>query len=34
MKISVIIAIVHMTFGIIMKAINSLNFKKKIDFYF
>jgi V-type H+-transporting ATPase subunit a len=34
MKISVIIAIIHMTFGIIIKAVNSFNFKKKIDFYF
>jgi V-type H+-transporting ATPase subunit a len=34
MKISVIIAIVHMTFGIVVKALNSLHFKRKLDFYF
>ncbi len=34
MKISVIIAIVHMTFGIVVKAYNSLYFKKKLDFFF
>jgi vacuolar-type H+-ATPase subunit I/STV1 len=34
MKLSVIIAIIHMTFGIIIKAMNSLYFKKKLDFYF
>lgn len=34
MKISVIIAIVHMTFGICVKAMNSLHFKRKLDFYF
>ena len=34
MKISVIIDIVHMTFGIIVKAFNALYFKKKLDFYF
>lgn len=34
MKISVVIAIIHMTVGVVMKAFNSLYFKKKIDFYF
>jgi V-type H+-transporting ATPase subunit a len=34
MKISVIIAIVHMTIGIIIKAFNTKFFKKKLDFYF
>lgn len=34
MKLSVIIAIVHMTFGIIVKAMNSIYFRKKLDFYF
>lgn len=34
MKVSVIIAIVHMTFGILIKAMNSVYFKKKLDFYF
>jgi V-type H+-transporting ATPase subunit a len=34
MKISVIIAIVHMTLGVIIKAYNSIYFKKKLDFYF
>lgn len=34
MKISVIIAIIHMTLGVCIKAFNSLYFKKKLDFYF
>lgn len=34
MKISVIIAIVHMTLGVIIKAFNSIYFKKRVDFYF
>ena len=34
MKISVIIAVVHMTLGVFVKASNSLFFKKKIDFFF
>jgi len=34
MKISVIIAIIHMTFGVICKGINSMYFKKKLDLYF
>ncbi len=34
MKISVIIAIVHMTLGVCIKASNSLFFKKKVDFFF
>lgn len=34
MKLSVIIAIIHMTVGVIIKAFNSLYFKKKLDFYF
>lgn len=34
MKVSVIIAIVHMTVGVIIKAFNSIYFKKRLDFYF
>lgn len=34
MKISVIIAIVHMSLGVCCKAANSLYFRKKLDFYF
>ena len=34
MKRSVIIAVIHMTFGIYLKAVNSLYFKKKLEFYF
>lgn len=34
MKISVIIAIIHMTFGIVIKALNSIYFRKKLDLYF
>lgn len=34
MKISVIIAIIHMTMGIIVKAFNSRYFRKSLDFYF
>lgn len=34
MKISVIIAVVHMTFGVLIKASNSLHFGKLIDFFF
>jgi V-type H+-transporting ATPase subunit a len=34
MKISVIIAIVHMTVGVIIKALNSRYFKRTLDFYF
>ena len=34
MKISVIIAVVHMTLGVFVKASNALFFKKKIDFIF
>lgn len=34
MKVSVIIAILHMTVGVIIKAFNSLYFKKKLDFFF
>ena len=33
MKISVIIAIIHMTMGIVVKAFNSRYFKKSLDFY-
>lgn len=32
MKLSVIIAILHMSFGIFLKATNSLYFKKTLDF--
>jgi V-type H+-transporting ATPase subunit a len=34
MKISVIIAFVHMTMGVCIKAANTLYFRKPIDFYF
>lgn len=34
MKISVIIAIIHMTLGVFCKAANALYFRKKADFYF
>ena len=34
MKISVIIAIIHMTVGVVIKCYNSLYFKKKLDVYF
>ena len=34
MKLSVIIAIIHMTLGVCCKAANALFFKKKLDFYF
>lgn len=34
MKISVIIAVMHMTLGIFVKGSNSLYFKKKLDFCF
>lgn len=34
MKISVIIAIIHMTLGVIIKAFNSIYFKRKLDLYF
>jgi V-type H+-transporting ATPase subunit a len=34
MKLSVIIAIIHMTVGVIIKALNSRYFKKGLDFWF
>jgi len=34
MKIAVVIAIIHMTVGVIIKAFNSIYFKRKLDFYF
>lgn len=34
MKISVIIAVVHMTLGVFVKATNTLHYKKYIDFFF
>ncbi len=34
MKISVIIGVVHMTLGVIIKATNSLYFKRKVEFWF
>ena len=34
MKISVIIAVVHMTLGVFVKASNALYFRRKIDFFF
>lgn len=34
MKIAVIIAVVHMTLGVCIKASNALYFKKYVDFFF
>ena len=34
MKLSVIIAIIHMTLGIFLKATNAIYFRKRLDFYF
>jgi V-type H+-transporting ATPase subunit a len=34
MKLAVILGVIHMSFGIILKASNTLYFKKKLDFYF
>lgn len=34
MKISVIIAVMHMTMGIVVKGLNALYFNNKIVFYF
>ena len=34
MKISVIIAVIHMTLGIVLKAFNALYFKRTIEFVF
>lgn len=34
MKISVIIAVVHMTLGVFIKASNAIYFRKWIDFFF
>jgi vacuolar-type H+-ATPase subunit I/STV1 len=34
MKISVIIGVVHMTLGVLVKATNSLYFKRKVEFWF
>ncbi len=34
MKISVIIGVVHMTLGVIIKACNSLYFRRKVEFWF
>lgn len=34
MKLSVIIAILHMSFGIFLKATNALYFRKTLDFVF
>lgn len=34
MKISVIIAVIHMTVGVFVKASNAIHFKNKIDFFF
>ena len=34
MKISVIIAIIHMTLGVFLKASNAISFKKPLDFIF
>lgn len=34
MKLAVIIGVIHMSFGIILKAVNSLHFRKTLDFVF
>ena len=34
MKLSVIIGVIHMNFGILMKAINSIHFGLYLDFFF
>ncbi|KAI4841267.1 V-type proton ATPase subunit a [Plasmodium brasilianum] len=34
MKFSIIIGFLHMTFGVLMKGLNALHFKRKIDFFF
>lgn len=34
MKLSVIFGVFHMMVGIVMKAMNSLHFKNKLDFFF
>jgi V-type H+-transporting ATPase subunit a len=34
MKLSVIIGVLHMSFGVILKALNSKYFKKRLDFIF
>jgi V-type H+-transporting ATPase subunit a len=34
MKIAVIIGVVHMILGVFMKALNSIHFKKWMDFFF
>lgn len=34
MKISVIIGVVHMTLGVLVKATNSLYYKRKVEFWF
>lgn len=33
MKLAVIIAVIHMSFGIVMKGVNALYFKNWIDFF-
>ena len=34
MKLAVILGVIHMIFGIGLKAVNTLHFGRKIDFYF
>ena len=34
MKLAVIIGVIHMWFGIIMKGLNSIYFRSKVDFFF
>lgn len=34
MKLSVIVGVIHMNFGIVMKAVNSLHFGLYLDFFF
>lgn len=34
MKLSVIVGVIHMCFGILMKGVNSLYFKNYLDFFF
>lgn len=34
MKLSIIVGVIHMVFGILMKGVNSLHFKNYLDFLF
>lgn len=33
MKASVVVAIIHMSMGIVLKGLNALHFNRKLDFY-